>query len=397
MNASLPRPTTRAIARAWDAAVIAGEALERLGDDDAALIRYRRAAELHARRLAAVSEGREVFAADGDRGARRLVALLVRLGRLDEALCAARRARTRPFAAAAASVRDPDALRDYHRERRALDAELERAWELPGAARAQRRVELRAGLAQLERRLDELLLGKLPADSAGAEREVCAQPAPGVVMLVFYPSELGYLAFAQDVSGVVAVELVGELPTDPGERAARLLDPFAAKLEEATRIEVLASGPLTREAFHALPWRARALIERAPVAYRLDLPRPVVASAPRSVLQLVPESNLPGGSAEVLAAARVLRERGLSLIERRGDEDDLRQQLRVDLLHYVGHAHAEGWDSALELGGDRRLSARDLLAGPAPTLAVLGGCETGLPDPRAHGGGISLAHALLLA
>lgn len=384
-------------ARAWDAAVYAGEALERLGDDEAALRRYRRAAELHARRLAAVSEGREVYAADGDRGARRLVGLLVRLGRLDEALCAARWARARPFAVAAAVVRDPDELRDYHRERRALDAELERAWTLRRPARAQRMAELRAGVARLERRLDDLLLGQLPAESTAAELDACIPPAPGVVMLVFYPGERGYFAFAQDASGVLGVELDSELPTDASERAVRLLDPFAAKLEGATRIEVLASGTLTREAFHALPWRGRALIEHAPVVYRLDLPRPVVATAPRRVLQLVPESNLAGASAEVRAAARVLGERGLSVTERRGDEADLRQQLRVDILHYVGHAHAEGWDSALELGGDRRLSARELLAGPAPTFAVLGGCETGLPDPRAHGGGISLAHALLLA
>lgn len=384
-------------ARSWDAAVYAGEALERLGEDLSALERYRRAAELHARRLAAVAEGREVFAADGDRGARRLVALLVRLGRHDEALCAARRARAGPFAVAAAAARDPDALRDALRERHDLDEALGRAWDLPRRAREQRAAELRAELRRLERRLDELLMGHVPSDSMTAERENCAPPAPGVVTLMYYPGERGYFAFAQDAGGVLAVELAGDLPTDPGELAARLLDPFAAKLAGATRIDLLASGPLTRAAFHALPWRGQLLIERAPVAYRLDLPRPTASTLLRTALQLVPDSNLAGAPAEVLAAARVLRERGLSLTERRGDEDDLRQQFRVDLLHYVGHARAGGWDSALELGGDRRLSARDLLAGPAPTLAVLGGCETGLPDPRAHGGGISLAHALLLA
>lgn len=382
-------------ARAWDAAVYAGEALERLGDDLAALERYRRAAELHARRLAAVAEGREVFAADGDRGARRLVALLIRLGRRDEALCAARRARARPFAVAAATLRDQDALRAVDRERQDLDARFERALALPKQEREQRRAELRAERRRIERRQDELLMGHV--FSVSVSEEPCAPPAPGVVTLVYYPGERGYFAFAQDAGGVLAVELAGELPTDPGERAARLLDPFAAKLEGAARIELLASGPLTREAFHALPWRGRALVERAPLIYRLDLPRPLTRAVPRSVLQLVPDSNLPGALAEVQAAARVLRERGLSLTERRGDEDDLRPQLHVDILHYVGHARAEGWDSALELGGDRRLTARDLLAGPAPTLAVLGGCETGLPDPRAHGGGISLAHALLLA
>ena len=37
------------------------------------------------------------------------------------------------------------------------------------------------------------------------------------------------------------------------------------------------------------------------------------------------------------------------------------------------------------------------LSFPSGFVAVLSGCETGLPDPRAHAGGMSLAHALLLA
>ncbi len=69
----------------------------------------------------------------------------------------------------------------------------------------------------------------------------------------------------------------------------------------------------------------------------------------------------------------------------------------ADLLHHVGHARGDGWDGSLALGGDRRLDVGDLLSVRGPRYAVLSGCETGLLDPRAHAGGMSLAHALLLA
>lgn len=52
---------------------------------------------------------------------------------------------------------------------------------------------------------------------------------------------------------------------------------------------------------------------------------------------------------------------------------------------------------ALALVGERSLAAGDLLSATPPAVAVLSGCETGLPDPRAHAGGMSLAQALLLA
>jgi CHAT domain-containing protein len=115
-------------------------------------------------------------------------------------------------------------------------------------------------------------------------------------------------------------------------------------------------------------------------------------------VQLVPPSNLARAGEEADAVAELLRARGVALTRLRGDEPALTAALAdVDLLHFVGHARGDGWGGALDLGGDRGLSAGDLLVGPAPRLAVLSGCETGLLDPRAHAGGMSLAHALLRA
>jgi hypothetical protein len=70
----------------------------------------------------------------------------------------------------------------------------------------------------------------------------------------------------------------------------------------------------------------------------------------------------------------------------------------ADLLHYVGHARGDGWDGALALGGDRRARRRRPAVRPrAAATRCSAGCETGLLDPRSHAGGMSLAHALLLA
>src|SRR5690606_11133482 len=101
---------------------------------------------------------------------------------------------------------------------------------------------------------------------------------------------------------------------------------------------------------------------------------------------------------EADAVRALLGERAVAVTRLRGDEQALSAALAgADLLHFVGHARGDGWGSALDLGGERSLAARDLLAAPAPAIALLSGCETGLYDPRSHAGVMSLAHALLLA
>ena len=74
---------------------------------------------------------------------------------------------------------------------------------------------------------------------------------------------------------------------------------------------------------------------------------------------------------------------------------------RVDLLHYVGHARSGGpggWGSRLSLARDDTLEVPDVLAlSQVPTTVVLSGCETGVVDPQSLGGGMSLAHAFILA
>lgn len=477
---------------AWAAAIGAGEALLDQGAREAALVEFRRAAALHRADVGALALdlGRARFAASRDRGAQLLVALLLALGRGEEALCAARRARAQALAEVAAASRDPAALAAYREARARLDAEVERTWDMSLGAGESERARLRAQRRALDAALDAALRGgtsrgagaegqvsgtgagadgkgagtgeERQGDGEGRERRGAAgagagagaegqgggagegrkvlgtgvkgqgpggrdgagagaeagetgwkgqvadsiaercedlrAPDPGELLLVYFPLARGHAAFAATDARVVARELSAELPDDPAARASLLLGPFAAELEGAARVTIAASGPLAREAFHALPWGEGPLVASRAVVYALDLPRaPAAPRAPARALQIVPASNLARAAEEERRVAAILRERGARVERLAGVEPDLRARLGVDLLHFIGHARGGGWGAALDLGGDRELAVADLLAGPAPRVALLSGCETGLLDPRAHAGGLSLAHALLVA
>lgn len=405
---ALERAATAAADRwlEWQATVFAGEALEQLGQVKPALARYSRAAELHSLRLAtlAVNAGREALAFDGDRGTRRLVQLLLRLGRVEEASCAARLARTQAFAGLAAAAWGNSMLAEVRSRRGELETAMERTWQRPTRLAEQERLRLRAELLRIDAGLDEALgkhVSGYMVEAPVVAPNACdslPRPTPGELFLVYYPVDRGYIGFALDDAGATASEITDALAPDADGRARQLLAPFAAAIDRATEIRIIASGPITTVAVHALPWSNRPLIEHAPISYALDLPRTTGVTGPlRVAVQLAPASNLLRANDELAAAAAALRARGVGLTQLTGEERDVRDRLGVDLLHYVGHARGNGWDSALDLGGERRLTASDLLGGPPPRVAVLGGCETGLPDPQTHAGGMSLAHALLLA
>lgn len=384
----------------WSASVGGGEALERLGRDRAALELYRRAAAIHTVDLEALAmdAGRERFAVERDRGAQRLVLLLLRMKRDGEALCAARRARFQGFAGLAASMRDPAALATYRAVAAELDAKVERTWELSLRAGERARSELRAERRRLDESLDAMLSRTSGMSAASGGCEGLRAPAAGELLLLYYPVEGGYVGFGLDDSGLVVSRVPASIPDDPRMRSEVLLGPFSAALERAQRVRVVASGMLSAENFHALPWADRSLIDAVVVTYALDIPRAVTEQKVQRVVQLGPASNLVGASDEMARVAEGLRARGISVERLYGDEIDLLQRMAgSDLLHYAGHANGEGWGGALELGGDRSIGPRDLLSVAGPRVAVLSGCETGLPDPRAHAGGMSLAHALLLA
>ncbi|WAS89597.1 CHAT domain-containing protein [Nannocystis punicea] len=398
----------------WSAQVGAAEALIAQRRLTEALERYRLADALHRSDVGrlAVDAGRERFSAERDQAAQRLVALLLDLGRPDEAFCAARRARAHAFTDLAAVQRDPAALAAYRDDRAALDVAFESSWELPRREGEAERERIRQRRRDLDARLDAALRddrthklqdspnGHVHTDMSHETSCSALRPvAGGELLLVYYPLGRDHVGFARDADQLVFTRIDGDLPADLELRAERLLGAFDTAIERAERIAVAASGPLAAEAFHALSWRGAPLVAARPVAFTLDLPRAARPSRPLArVAQLVPPSNLAHAEEEAGAAADVFRGHGVGVDRLRGDEPDLTRRLAgVDLLHFVGHARGDGWSGALDLGGDRSFSVGDLLASSAPAVAVLSGCETGLLDPRAHGGGMSLAHALLLA
>lgn len=369
----------------WSAAIGAGEAHEGLGDPHAAIAAYRRADELHAGLLAAIAvdAGRERFAAEQDRGAQRLVRLLLREDRADEALCAARLARIAAFRGLAAVHAAPAGLADYRERQARLAAEVEASWDLSLAAGEAARARLRAERRALDQVLDDRVAEVQPAAPSCAELR---PPGPGELLLVYFPLGDEIAAFARDEAAATSAVL----PASADPHA--LLAPFAGALARAQRVRLITSGQVGAAALpDALPG--------LPVVHALDLPRrPARAPTLRRAVQLAPPSNLAGATSELTAVASALAAAGATLERLHGDEPDLLARLSgADLLHYVGHARGDGWAGALALGGERSLGVGDLLSVAAPRLAVLGGCETGLLDPRAHAGGMSVAHALLLA
>lgn len=414
----------------WQALLEQGRIEEALGRPEQALARYAEAERLLDEQLPriALGEGRGRFGAERDRGVRWQVDLLLRLSRPDEALCVARLARTRALRTVARQVRrlsratpeQREALRQHREARARLEAAYDESWSLPAAASRQKQRELEAERREHQRELDQLL-GAL--DPGGESNEGCndlSHPGPGELDLHFVRLDDGWVGFAELAKGLT-VRRLGPLALDgepdPQHRArwsADLLAPFAEALAQADSIRVMPVGALGRVPFHALPIPPRSdgdptqvLLERAVVRYGLDLPRNPREPGPseRAAVIVAPPSNLRHAAAEAEMVARLLGEAGWQVQRIEGEDalgDAVRRALpQAGLLHYVGHARAdglEGWSSALVLARDGTVDVGDVLALPrAPTTAILNGCETGRIDPAALAGGMSLAHAFVVA
>jgi len=257
----------------------------------------------------------------------------------------------------------------------------------------------------------------------GPSARVCERlprVARGELHLHYMDLDDGWVGFAEDDAGHVKVERLGPIALEgAAEReawprlGAALLAPFAAEIARAQRIRILPTGELTGVPFQALPVHGEhtaMLLELAEVRYGLDLPVVMPDAGARDpwageAMIVRPPSNLPHAEAEGLFTSAVLQGKGWRVRMLEGDDargKAVRDALpRVELLHYVGHARSagpSGWDSTLSLARGDTLGIGDVLALPrAPATVVLDGCETGLADPHALAGGMSLAYAFVLA
>jgi hypothetical protein len=167
-----------------------------------------------------------------------------------------------------------------------------------------RQAEMRKALLErcsgAEEDLERALAGLVPEAGPGgtpatADPELFRGPAADEVILAYHPLPEGWVAFAADVVGVEAHRFT--LPPKPwtdSDLAARLLAPFAARLQRAKRVRLLPYGALDAVEFRSCHSR-ESRWSRAPVVYGLDL-----AQAPQgggsgrnAVVVADPEGNLP--------------------------------------------------------------------------------------------------------
>ena len=391
---------------AWHANVGTAEVLARQGKTALAIERHERAAAVLERELPkiAVGVGRAHYLAERTRGTRAHVRLLLEEGRTEDALCVARRARTRNLRSLAVFDRtDPDvsgALRSYREGRARLEREQEAAWSLAADEAGPRFEALQAEATRLRQALERDVFSR-PAPT----RPGCSgfrAPAPGEVMLHFFEQDDGWVAFAQDDAGI-ELRRLGARPSsnDAATLGRWTLSPFASSIERAMALRVMPTGWLHGVRFASLPdplAPSSPLEARLPVTYGLDVPGEVEHDS-SGALVVVPPSNLQAAEDE---AGAVLAALDNAETLRGSDATAARVRARlpeVSVVHFVGHAHgdAQGWGGALELAHGEVLDVEAVLAlDQVPGTVVLAGCETGRVDEATLAGGMSLAHAFLL-
>jgi len=406
----------------WRAAVGRAEVLAERGDAAGALAAHREADQVldGEALLVPLTEGREHFLAERERGARHQVMLLVRQGRMGEAMLAARRARARFLQAAELGQRlsalGPAkraawnaALASYRLGRDAYENDAAQDWTLAEDQLRKATEQRRTRAVALRRALDDALaaLGA-PAPAPAAPSTAMRAPEPGELLLMWFPGPDRWYAFAATAAGTVVHPLAGE--PDLRDGGAALLQPFDALIEAAAQVTFIPYGaPLRGADLHIIPWRGAPLVAARPVAYAVDLPGHREADAAAagaagggSLVIGDPLRNLPLARREAEAVHAALRGKGQASTLRLGEQATLaslrRELAAVRHLHYAGHGRfggEGGWDSALPLA-DGELTAGDILTLPAPETVVLAGCETG----RAAEGrleSIGLAQAFILA
>lgn len=403
----------------WRGLVGRGFALERLGRTDAAIGVYEEAETVleHVRFSAPLGGGRETFLGHRLESASRLIELLLRAGRTDKALRAARRSRARSLSALAWPSRldaAPQEIRgawyaavsEYQQRRTARERDAATEWELSAdELEDTREVRTRLGTAAREL-LDEALalLGSRIDDTPAP-----LAPAVGELVLLYHPIPSGWVGFAVNSDGVTARRLPAESsgsPT-PEELADWLLGPFSALLERSDRMRVLAFGALNRIDVHALPWKGRPLISSIAVLYGVDVSRPArPAHGGMNALIVTPHDDLKSSAAEATLSEERLQASGWS-VQRLPGSAVTRASIgasiaggRISFFHYAGHARLvglDGWESHLGREESQLMTVGDILMLPAsPAYVILSGCETAASADRS-GSGLGLAQAFIIA
>jgi tetratricopeptide (TPR) repeat protein len=361
-----------------------------------------------AARAVPIGEGRGAFWWARARVARRWISLLLDAGRTEEALKAARATHARIMAdvqrAGRVDALSPDlrakwerAVADYRRTHEAIVTEANDDWTLSvrslaptTAQRRARDVEARAGLDATARELFD----------TGAQPTGPLATGSGVVGVAWQPLERGWVAFVVRNDEVRAVRIPESAPSGDA-----LLAAVARDVVSADRVRILPLGAARDVDFQALAIDGAPLVTRAVVEYVVDLPTPAADTrAGKALVVADPTESLPAARAEGRDVAAVFTPAVDTRLVTGSEATRARLIEELDaatLFHFAGHgsyAGVDGWESALVLAGDERLTTADVLALPhAPAVVVLSGCETGREGDRGGADGLGLGAAFLAA
>jgi tetratricopeptide (TPR) repeat protein len=415
-------------AETWRALLGRGRVLESMSKRQDALDAYRAAEDIIEDALitAPFRNTRTLVTPESRESTQRAAALLLAMGRGDEALGVVRRARARTIRSSARAERvamltGPDrekwhgAVTAYRVLRDQLDAEA------PGDAKKARPAlealitTRKARYAKLRAALDEALA------VASSPRGDVALPAlrEDELVLAYFElgGDIGVAGFAIENGKVRAFRAnAGVGPgasdadagseVDGGARDA-LLVPVSAELTRAKRVRVLAEGALASVDIHALTWNGTPLVAHLPVVYGLDLPpAKELHSGGAALVVSDPTSNLPTAREDAKRALALLGKHydPRALTGREATATRVRESLSgAGFFEYAGRGvflGREGGESALPLS-DGAFAVGDVLTLPgAPELVVLSGCEAARA-PGATGvheeGATALATAFIVA
>ncbi len=347
------------------------------------------------------------FQGTRETASRARVELLLRSGKVADALAAARTARTQVLANLASfegvAVLSPGdrqrwtaAIERYRSERRALDAASGRDWELATSelgevqrTRAEALGRLRAALESAMATLPRAIPSPKPL--AG----------PGETTLFAMTARSDLLLFVGEGAALRAARVALDARASPAEAAQALVRAGAPELDRAQAVRIVTSADLSCVDLHAEPVASGAPLGlSARVTYGMDLgeeaptardARGLVISDTRDDLPLardegqmvatqmqarMPVVHLGGKGA---TAAAVLDELG-----------------RATLFHYAGHAREIDDELVLPLASAGQLTTSDILALPAsPERVILSACEAGRVRPNGLAVGLGLVQAFL--
>jgi tetratricopeptide (TPR) repeat protein len=379
-----------------------GRALEARGDTTRAVEAYEDAERALDREMMGVplEIGRATFAGDRFESSRRLVDLLVRLGRAPEALEAGRHSRARGLSQLAVrarieTLRDAErasfetALGAFARARRERESAAQSAWTLPEVERADAAVVDRSASEALDAAL--AILG----DPGRVEP---SELNPREAYLLLSGGIDHWIALAAHEGRVVAYRIARGPRVDVLRSA---LEQARLQWEGADALVLGLPGAFTALDAHALDVNGAPLVSYLPVRYALDVasrgPAPDRESSTSVVID--PRGDLPGARREG-EAIRALAAAQFRVVQPATRAPFLEALSRSSALHFAGHGEASenGVASSLLLAEDERWMAGDTLsAARVPRIVFLSACEGAAELDSQQVVGLGVAESFVLA